>query len=65
MSYRGGGSGGKFMSYSNIPDIIATVVSSKLATLHELQTVYGSEDLYNLYEIHLVNSINEAQKCQQ
>lgn len=31
--------------------MIGAVVNSKLATLHELETVYGLEGLYNLYEI--------------
>jgi hypothetical protein len=35
------------------------VISSKLATLHELQTVYGVEDLYNLLEIVAVDNYNQ------
>lgn len=42
-----------------MPGAIGRVVSSRLATLHELQTVYGSEDLYNLLEIIAVNNFNE------
>jgi hypothetical protein len=34
------------------------VVSSKLATLHELQTVYGVRDLYNLAELVAVDAAN-------
>ena len=37
------------------------VVSSGLATLHELQTVYGVEDCYNLAEIVSVDNHNRAQ----
>ena len=39
--------------------MIATVVSEKLATLHELDTVYGSEDLHDMIEILAVNNANE------
>jgi hypothetical protein len=35
------------------------VVSHKLATLHELDTVYGSEDLYDLLEVIVVDGHNE------
>lgn len=35
------------------------VISSKLATLHELETIYGTEDLYNLIEVAAVDNYNE------
>lgn len=47
------------MSYPNLSPQIGTVVGSKLATLYELQTVYGSEDLFDLYEVILVKLHNE------
>jgi 4-diphosphocytidyl-2C-methyl-D-erythritol kinase len=34
------------------------VVSSKLATLHELDTVYSTQDLYDLLEIVIVDARN-------
>ncbi len=34
-------------------------MSRGLATLHELQTIYGLRDLYNLVEIVVVDSHNE------
>jgi hypothetical protein len=34
-------------------------VSSKLATLYELQTIYGVHDLYNLLEIATVDAYND------
>jgi hypothetical protein len=34
-------------------------VSSRLATLHELSTVYGTEDLYDLLEILTVDAHNQ------
>ena len=33
-------------------------MSSKLATLHELQTVYGIQDLYDLLEVLAVDNYN-------
>ncbi|RVT95253.1 transcription elongation factor GreA [Rhodovarius crocodyli] len=41
-----------------MPRVIAAVISSRLATLRELQTVYGPEDAYALLEIHAVDQIN-------
>jgi hypothetical protein len=34
-------------------------VSSRLATLHELETVYGTEDLYDLIEVLTVDAYNQ------
>ena len=45
--------------YVNVPPIIGSVVNSRIATLHELESVYGLEDLYNLYEIILIKAANE------
>lgn len=39
--------------------LIGTLVSSKIATLHELQTVYGSLDAHNLLEIVMIDAHNE------
>ena len=47
------------MEYQTIPGIIGIVVTSKLATLYELQTVYSYEDLLDLYDIHLTNIYND------
>ena len=35
------------------------MISSKLATLHELDTVYGVEDCYLLLEISAIDAANE------
>lgn len=35
------------------------VVSARLATLHELQTVYGLQDLWDLLEIQSVDTYNQ------
>jgi hypothetical protein len=42
----------------NVPRIIADLVTSKICTLHELQTIYSAEDAYNLLEILNVNAAN-------
>lgn len=34
------------------------MISAKLASLHELETVYGLEDLYDLLEIAAVDAAN-------
>lgn len=47
------------MSYPNLSPMIGMVVSSKYATLYELQTIYGTEDLFDLYEVILVKVNNE------
>ena len=46
------------MDYLNVPKSIATVVSSRHASLHELDTVYGLQDLWELLEIITVDSHN-------
>lgn len=43
----------------NVPASIAAVITANLATLHELDTVYGVADLYRLVEIATVNAFNE------
>lgn len=40
--------------------MIGSIVSRRLATLHELQTIYSLEDAFNLYEIILIDSNNLA-----
>lgn len=48
------------VDYLNVPRTIATVVSSRLASLHELDTTYGLEDLWWLIEINSVDNHNRA-----
>ncbi len=43
-----------------MPPTIGTVVSSRLATLNELQTVYGVRDLYDMLEVINVDRYNTA-----
>lgn len=60
----GGGPRAPF-EYLNLPTHIGVIVSRKLATLHELDTVYGTEDAYNLLEIVLVDNANERELTKQ
>lgn len=34
------------------------VLSRRMATLHELQTVYSTEDLYDMLEVVMVDNLN-------
>ncbi|WP_235996133.1 MULTISPECIES: transcription elongation factor GreA [Burkholderia] len=42
-----------------MPRSIGAVLSRRLATLHELNTVYGQDDLHDLLEVIIVDSHNE------
>jgi hypothetical protein len=42
-----------------VPGTIGTVVSKGLATLHELDTVYGTQDMYDMLEIIAVDTHNQ------
>jgi hypothetical protein len=42
----------------NVPPIIGLLVSARVATLAELQSVYGVEDAYNLLEVVTVDAFN-------
>ena len=48
-----------YEAYVNVNGMAGVVISRRLATLHELETVYSYEDLLNLYEIVYINNINE------
>lgn len=54
----GGGSKVKFAEYRNIPPILGTVISKHFATLHELETVYSTRDLYDMLEVITVDDYN-------
>jgi len=45
--------------YHNVPASIATLISAGLATLHELDTVYGTEDLWMMLEVNAVDAHNK------
>jgi 4-diphosphocytidyl-2C-methyl-D-erythritol kinase len=42
-----------------VPGAIGTLVSRGLASLHELDTVYGTADLYDMIEIIAVDAHNQ------
>lgn len=50
----------RLVEYQATSQTIATVVSARLATLHELDTVYGVEDLWILIEINAVDRHNAS-----
>lgn len=50
---------GGLIDVVNVPGIVAALCHAKMATLNELQTVYGVEDAYDMLEIVAVNSHNE------
>lgn len=47
------------ITVKNLHPLIATAMVSGLATLHELDTVYGTEDLWDLLEVHTVRTYNQ------
>lgn len=55
----GGGGNRRFLDYPNVARSIGTVVSSRLATLHELDTALGVGDLYDLIEVVAVDAYNQ------
>lgn len=48
------------IDYPTMDSIIGVVISKRLATLIDLQTIYSLDDLYDLCEIALVNNYNES-----
>jgi hypothetical protein len=46
------------LDYVNIASPIGAVISSKLATLHECDTVYSVEDVYLMLEVAGVDAHN-------
>lgn len=44
----------------NVPAIIGTIVSKRMATLHELSTVYGVKDAYDMLEVITIDDYNAA-----
>jgi hypothetical protein len=48
-----------YAEYANVPGLIGVIVIRRLATLHELETVYSYEDALNFGEIITVQNYNE------
>ena len=59
LGIEGGASHVDLVRYVNLPQSIAVVVSSGHAKLHELQTIYGTRDLYDFLEIIAVDIENQ------
>jgi hypothetical protein len=49
------------MDYLNLSALIGGLISSRLCTLHELQTVYSLEDALNLWEVLSIDGYNRQQ----
>jgi hypothetical protein len=47
------------IEYPTVPGMLGVIITRRLATLHELQTVYSIDDAVELYEIAAVNNYNE------
>lgn len=39
--------------------MIGAIISKRLATLHEIDTVYGTQDIFDLMEIIAVDNYND------
>jgi hypothetical protein len=44
----------------NLSAVIGTLLSKRMATLHELDTVYGVQDVYDMLEVITVDDYNNA-----
>lgn len=47
------------VDYTNLPKNIGFVISGKKASLIELQTVYGVQDMWDMLEIIVVDNHNK------
>lgn len=47
------------MEYRNVSAAIGQVLSTRMATLHELDTVYGVEDVYDMLEVVSIDAHNQ------
>ena len=57
---KGDGPQKRFAEYLNVSSIIGTLLSKRMATLHELDTVYGTRDVYDMLEIISIDDYNHA-----
>lgn len=49
------------VDYVNLPPLCGMIVSSGLATLTELQSVYGVMDAFNISEVIAVDAFNRRE----
>lgn len=47
------------INYPTVSGLLGVIITRRLATLYELQTVYSIDDAADLYEIAAVNNYNE------
>jgi hypothetical protein len=47
------------IEYPTVSGLLGVIITRRLATLYELQTVYSIDDAVDLYEIAAVNNYNE------
>jgi len=47
------------MEYANVSRTVGMILSHKAATLHEMQTVYSLEDVYDMIEVLMVDNHNQ------
>ena len=55
---RGAGPGDDFLEYANVSPMIGAVISHRMASVAELETVLSTEDVYDLIEIIAVDRYN-------
>jgi hypothetical protein len=58
ISFYGEADGKQYHHYKNVPTSLGALISANRATLHELQTVYDIEDVYDMLEIVVIDSAN-------
>lgn len=46
------------IDYQRIEPLFGMIISSKMATLSELQTIYSMDDVYTLYDIVCTDNYN-------
>jgi hypothetical protein len=50
--------GRRYVEYANVPGYLGALISARMATLLELQTVYSVEDAWDLLEVLVVDREN-------
>jgi hypothetical protein len=45
--------------YQNIHPVIGILIAHRIATLHELKTIYSMEDAMDMYEAFIIPKFNE------
>ena len=53
------------INYPTVSGLLGVIITRRLATLYELQTVYSIDDAADLYEIAAVNNYNEWRSAEE